>query len=181
MTALYVKLNISKDKATCPYTREATSLGAKWKTTLTSREWRCLQNNGVDANWLLIFVSFPMPAIQCARRFFFFLFFHSYLKETKKINNQFLIIYFHIIFIQNLRANSRKISKTQTEQKAQALNLPTAMAEWLFNFELPSLKEFETPKQTLFKLFPFLFCQWRFHAFFVFDSSVAVVKLFTMT
>ena len=26
------------------------------------------------------------PAIQCARRFF-----HSYLKETKKINNQFLI------------------------------------------------------------------------------------------
>ena len=30
------------------------------------------------------------PAIQCARRFFFF-FFYSYLKETKKINNQFLI------------------------------------------------------------------------------------------
>ena len=33
-----------------------------------------------------IFVWRATPAIQCARRFFF----HSYLKETKKINNQFL-------------------------------------------------------------------------------------------
>ena len=33
-----------------------------------------------------IFVWRAMPAIQCARRFF-----HSYLKKTKKINNQFLI------------------------------------------------------------------------------------------
>ena len=32
-----------------------------------------------------IFVWQAMPAIQYARRFF-----HSYLKETKKINNQFL-------------------------------------------------------------------------------------------
>ena len=31
------------------------------------------------------FVCRATPAIQCARRFF-----HSYLKETKKINNQFL-------------------------------------------------------------------------------------------
>ena len=34
------------------------------------------------------------PAIQCARRFF-----HSYLKETKKIDNQFLNLLFEISLV----------------------------------------------------------------------------------
>ena len=71
--------------------------------------------------------------------FFFFLFF-SFIPQgnEKKINCQ--------IFIQNLRANSRKKKQTSNWTESARINLPTAMAEWLFNFELPSLKEFETPK-----------------------------------
>ena len=38
-----------------------------------------------EKNDVHIFVWRATPAIQCARRFF-----HSYLKETKQINNQFL-------------------------------------------------------------------------------------------
>ena len=55
------------------------------------------------------------------------------------------------------------------------------MAEWLFNSELPSLKEYEMSKYMLFKLFSFFFYQCRFYAFFIFDSNATHVTLFTIT
>ena len=45
-------------------------------------------------------------------------------KETKTNQLSIFIIYFHIIFIQHVRENSRKVNKIQIE-----INLPTAMAE----------------------------------------------------
>ena len=106
----------------------------------------------------------------------------SFIPQGKE-NSQLsiLIISFHIIFIQNLRENSHKIKQNSNWTESARINLPTAMVEWLFNFELPSLKESETPYLRLFKLFLLLLCQRRFHALFVFDSSLAVVTLFTMT
>ena len=41
MTTIYAKSKICNDKVICSYTREAMPLGAKWKTTLTSRAWHC--------------------------------------------------------------------------------------------------------------------------------------------
>ena len=49
------------------------------------------------------------------------------------------------MFIQNLRENSHKIKQNSNWTESARINLPTAVAE-LFNFELPSLKESETPK-----------------------------------
>ena len=54
------------------------------------------------------------------------------------------------------------------------------MAEWLFNFEQPSLKESEIAIYRIFDLFSLLY-QWRFHASFIFDSNATNVTLFTMT
>ena len=48
--------------------------------------------------------------------------------------------------MQNLRENSHKIKQNSIWTESARINLPTAMAELLFNFELPSLKEVETPK-----------------------------------
>ena len=55
------------------------------------------------------------------------------------------------------------------------------MAEWLFNFDLPSLKEFEMSKYRLFDLFSFLFYELCFHVFFFFDSKDTDVMLFALT
>ena len=58
--------------------------GSKRKRASWPVPWNVLSDNNLI---FFMFIRFPTPAIQCARRFF-----HSYLKETKKkINNQFLI------------------------------------------------------------------------------------------
>ena len=83
--------------------------------------------------------------------------------------------------MQNLRENSFEIKQNLNWSESARINLPTVMAEWLFNFELPSLKESKNVQiqalQTVFiSLFSLAFC-----AFFIFDTNDTDVKLFTMT
>ena len=51
------------------------------------------------------------------------------------------------------------------------MNLMLLLEVVLSLVRVPSLKESEMSKYRLFKLFLFLFYQWRFHAFFIFDSN----------
>ena len=68
--------------------------------------------------------------------------------------------------MQNLRENSFEIKQNLNWSENARINLPTVMAEWLFNSELPSLKESEMSKYRFFKLFPFLFYHCRFYWWF---------------
>ena len=52
--------------------------------------------------------------------------------------------------MQNLRENSFKIERNLNWSESTRINLPTVMAECLFNLELPSLKETEMSKNRLF-------------------------------
>ena len=83
--------------------------------------------------------------------------------------------------MQNLRENSFEIKRNLNLSESARTNLPTVMAEWFFNFELPSLKESEMSKYRFFKLFSFVFYHYRFYTFFIFDSNATDVALFTMT
>ena len=69
----------------------------------------------------------------------------------------------HIVW----RAYMRKRHLNWSE--SARINLPTVKAEWLFNSELPSLKESDMSKYRLFKLFSFLFWHRRFYAFVIFE------------
>ena len=82
--------------------------------------------------------------------------------------------------MQNLRENSFEIKRNLNSSESVRINLPTVMVEWLFNSELPSLKESEMSKYRLFQLFAFFFYYCRFYAFFIFDSDATDVMLFTM-
>ena len=83
--------------------------------------------------------------------------------------------------MQNLRENSFEMKRNLNWSESARINLPTVMAEWLFNSELPSLEESEMSKYRLFKLFSFVFYHCRFYAFFIFDSNANDVTLFTIT
>ena len=83
--------------------------------------------------------------------------------------------------MQNLWENSFEIKPNLNWSESSRINLPMVMVEWLFSFELPSLKASELSKYRLFKLFSFLFYYWHFNAFFIFDSKATDVKLFSMT
>ena len=61
--------------------------------------------------------------------------------------------------MQNLRENSFEIKQNLNWSESAIINLSTVVAEWLFNFELPSLNASEMYKYRLFKLFLFLFYQ----------------------
>ena len=79
--------------------------------------------------------------------------------------------------MQNLRENSFEMKWNLNWSESAIINIPTIIAEWLFNFELPSLKESEMSKYRLFKLFLLLFYQFSciFH-----DFNATDIKLFTM-
>ena len=83
--------------------------------------------------------------------------------------------------MQNLRENNFEIKRNLNWSARSRINLPTVMVEWLFNSELPSLKESELSKYMLFKLFSFVFYHCRFYAFFIFDSNATDATMFTMT
>ena len=125
-------------------------------------EWK---RNEVHIVWRAVHVGF---------------FIHTSIKR-KKINCQFFyIIEFQIIFMQTLREkqlwNKAKF-KLIRKRKNKLTN--GQGGTWLFNSELPSLKESEMSKYRLFKLFSFAFFHCRFHAFFIFDSNATDVTLFT--
>ena len=72
-------------------------------------------------------------------------FIHTSRKREKKSTvNSYNLISCH--FNTKSKVNSHKIKQNSIWTESARINLPTAMAECLFNFELPSLKEFETPK-----------------------------------
>ena len=131
-------------------------------------------------NWLLIFfVSLKYEwknrhARTCR-------FFHSYLKETKKTStvNSYNLISYHFHTKSKgkepqtktkFKLNRKHKNKLTNGHGGVIIQLRAAIFERIWNAQI---KAVETV--------PFLFCQWRFHALLVFDSSVAVVTLFTMT
>ena len=65
--------------------------------------------------------------------------------------------------MENLRETSFEINWS----KSARINLPAVKGEWLFNSDLPSLKESEMFKYMLFKLFSFVFQHCRFYALFI--------------
>ena len=77
--------------------------------------------------------------------------------------------------MQNLRENSFKIKQNLSLPENARINLPTVMAEWLFNSELPSFKESEMSKYRLFKLFSFVFYHCRFYALLIFYSNAIYI------
>ena len=58
--------------------------------------------------------------------------------------------------MQNPKENNFEIKQNSNWSESARINLPMVMAEWLFNYELPSLKESQMSKYRLFKLFSFL-------------------------
>ena len=73
---------------------------------------------------------------KCARRFF-----PSYLKETKKSTvNSYNLISYHLRTKSKEKKNSHKIKQNSNWTESARINLSTAMAEWLFSFELPSFR-----------------------------------------
>ena len=55
-------------------------------------------------------------------------------------------------FHTKLKGNSFEMKQNLNSSESARINLPTVMAEWLFNSKLPSLKESEMSRYRLFKL-----------------------------
>ena len=75
--------------------------------------------------------------------------------------------------MQNLSDNSFEIKRNLNWSESARKNLPTVKEEWLYNSELPSLKESEMSEFRFFKLFSFVL--YHCHFYVIFSSLIQLL------